>query len=80
MRYVKVDAVPEKRVGYNDLQGIIKAFMSYDSIEVARLDWKDNEYKDSLSCYKSLMSAVKRSGENIKVCLRGNEVYMKKIF
>ena len=47
MRYVKVDKIPElKKGGRNRLQGFIKEFMSDNSVKVAKLNWKENEYKN----------------------------------
>ena len=81
MRYAKVDKIPEpKRGSRNCLQGFIKEFMSDDSVKVAKLNWKENEYKDATIARNSMATAIKRSGENLMVIKRGQDLYLMKIF
>lgn len=81
MRYVKVDKLPElKKGGRNRLQGFIKEFMSDNSVKVAKLNWNENEYKDVNTARNSMATAIKRSGENLMVIKRGQDLYLMKIF
>lgn len=75
-----VESVPqEKRRSKHKLLDFIEEFEN-SKLKVAKVDFNDTDYKKPLYCYKSLYNAVryyKRKG--IKVYLRGEEVYLKKV-
>ena len=81
MRYAKVDKIPElKKGGRNRLQRFIKEVMIDNSVKVAKLNWNENEYKDVNTARNSMATAIKRSGENLMVIKRGQDLYLMKIF
>ena len=43
---------------------------------IMKVVYGPHEYKDAKSCASSIYKAVKTSGYNIRVSLRGNDVYL----
>lgn len=77
MRIVKVDSIPKKAGTRHDLQDIIKRFVDSDA-KFCKLELADGEYKSLNICYNCMHVAVKRSGTNIHVRRRGDEIYLVK--
>lgn len=75
MKIVPTDRIPKK--GYHKLQDMIEEFVNgpYDLVKV---QIREDEYKNAKSCCSSLYNAVKRSGYKVKICQRGNDIFMAK--
>lgn len=77
MKLIPVDSVPKWR-GRHDLQGMIAEFVNGDD-KIVRIDFNEHDYKSAIVCRACIGLAVKRSGHPIRVSIRGNEVFMRKI-
>lgn len=79
MKYIKVDEIPKIRGSKNDLQCLIKEFMSDEKIDKAKVEIKKGEYSKIEYAYKSLYNAIKVSGENCRCIKRGNDIFLVKM-
>lgn len=77
MRLIYVDKLPG-RARKKNLQKLIEAFCE-SGREIARVDFNQLEYKNAQSCYSCMWIAAKNSKRPVKVCCRGDEVYLTKI-
>lgn len=78
MTFVKVDLIPNVAKRWHDLQALIEEFEKSDA-KCVKMIFSESEYKNPISCYKSLQNAVKKSKRSVKAMLRGNDIYLKKI-
>ncbi len=77
MKLIPVESVPIGGRRHN-LQQVIVDFLESDS-DIVKVDFSEKDYANAKSCYSSMWSAVKASRHNIKVFLRGNEVFLSKV-
>lgn len=77
MKLIPVESVPKRR-GKHRLQDMITGFVNSDD-KIVRIDFNEHDYKSARICRSCIGSAVKRSGHPIRVSIRGNEVFMRKI-
>lgn len=78
MKFTIVNEVPEKKASRKDLQKFLDIFEKSEGV-IARVDITEHHYKSPRIAYNCLWSAAKRSRRNIKVVLRGNDVYLVKV-
>lgn len=80
MKLTFVENVPTGRVKKNHkLQAFIKEFAESDH-KVAKVDFTEEEYKNTYSCVNALRRAIKHSKRPVKVIQRGDEVYLTKMY
>lgn len=75
IKMIPVDDIPETRPRH-DLCGFIEEFVDSKNLAVKVVF---NGYKSAMTCYKSLWVAAKKSGYRIKVVIRGDDVYLRKL-
>ncbi len=77
MKMVPVNEIPRRR--RHELQDMIAEFVNGDD-NIVKIEFTDYDYKSARVCYCCLGNAVRRSGfQHIKVAIRGNEVYLRKV-
>lgn len=76
MNLIPVEAVPQRN--YHHLQDLINEFADGEA-EVVRVHLGKDEYKTVTSARSCLGVAAKRSKRNVKVWLRGNQIFLSKV-
>lgn len=77
MKLVEVKEIPKRRAGHN-LYDMLTEFMMSDS-SIVRVDITEADYKSATVGYGCIRTAVRKYRYPIKVCMRKNEIYLKKI-
>ena len=77
MKMTPVKEVPKRGISNNPLQSVIEEFVKSEH-EIVMIEWKDTNYKSPTVMNAVFYAAIKRSGYNIKVSLRGEAVYLSK--
>lgn len=77
MKLTPVNAVPQR--GYHRLQELIDDFVAGDA-DVVRVEFSETDYKSAKVARSCLGVAAMRSKHNVKVWLRGNQVFLSKVF
>lgn len=79
MYFEPVDKIPVSTRRRKGLQKFIEDFVNSENKNV-RIVFDSLDYESPKSCYGSLYRAVKRSEYfNVKVCIRGDDVYLTKL-
>lgn len=76
MNLIPVEYVPQRN--HKRLQDLIDEFMDSEA-EVVRVDFGVSDYKSPKVARSCLGIAAKRSRHNVKVWLRGNQVFLSKV-
>ena len=76
MKFVEVDKIPNG-VGYkrNNLQVFLKEFYT-ENIKIAKIDFKDREYKSPEVAARVISQAIKTSCLPIRAIQRKDEVFL----
>lgn len=77
MNLIPVESVPQTKP-YHRLQDLIEEFVKGDA-DIVRVDFSESDYKSATVARSCLGVAVKRSKYNIKVWLRGKQVFLSKV-
>lgn len=77
MNLIPVESVPQ-RASYHRLQDLIEEFVNGNA-DVVRVDFGEKDYKSPQVARQCLGVAVKRSKRNVKVWLRGNQIFLSKV-
>lgn len=75
MKLTFVDTLPEVRKDPHGLQAIISEFMD-SGYRFAKLEFGENDYKNSAVAYNSIHSAIRASKRAVKISKRGDELYL----
>lgn len=78
MKLIPVETVPRRKSSRHDLQNLIVEFMDGDA-DIVKIDLGEHDYRSAKVCRSCLGAAVKRAGYPIKVMLREDIVYLKKM-
>lgn len=81
MKFVPVENVPAPRQGWcpqHNLQHLIDEFANA-SVNTAKVEFTEKDYKSPKNCCNSLRKAIKKSGYKIKVLQKRNDVFLSKI-
>lgn len=73
-----VEKLPERGRHQSDLQGIIKDFCKSNA-DIVKIEFTEDDYVSTNSCYNSWVVAVRRSKRPVKIVQRNKEVYLIKI-
>ena len=76
MNLIPVESVPNRP--YHPLQDMIEEFVNGNA-DIVRVDFSESDYKSATVARSCLGNAVKRSKYNIKVWLRGKQVFLSKV-
>lgn len=82
MKFTDVESVPEKRFDkpfHKSVGNLLDQFMNSDS-EVVRVDTDPGEYSSPESICVVINQSIRRKGYSLKVCKRGNDIYVRKEF
>lgn len=77
MTLIKVDYLPKKRAKKR-LQDFIKEFADSE-MEIAKVNFTDQDYKSPNICRNCMAVAIRKSKRPVKVCQRGDEIYLVKL-
>lgn len=77
MKLVPTEHIPG-RCAKHDLQKLIEEFMNGEA-KVVNVDFNEHDYKSSKSCAGCFHNAIRRSGYSVKVCRRGDKVFLYKM-
>lgn len=78
MTLIPVDFIPAHKSGErNKLQKLLKDFANSD-LRFVEVEFKEDEYKNLMSCYGSLHRAILRTKYPIKVAKRRDKIYLVK--
>ena len=77
MKLIRVDTLPKKNVKKR-VQEFIKEFADSD-MKIAKVDFTERDYKSPRVCYSCIGVAIRRSKRPVRVCMRGDEVYLTKL-
>lgn len=76
MKLVPVEKIPYRM--NNRLQDILDGFAESDD-DIVKIDFEENEYKSVRVAASVIAVAIKRSRHNMKVSVRGDQVFLFKI-
>ena len=77
MKLVPTEHIPG-RCAKHDLQKLIEEFINGEA-KVVNVDFNEHDYKSSKSCAGCFHNAIRRSGYTVKVCRRGDKVFLYKM-
>lgn len=77
MKFEEVESIPKRRSKHH-LQDFIEEFVNCDA-KIVKIIFSEHDYKSSKVCRSCLGVAAKKSGHNIKVSLRGKDVFLSKL-
>jgi hypothetical protein len=75
MKFTKVEKVPEKNRGKKRLQVFFSEFMTAN-VKTARVDFAEGDYANVNVARTTLSTAAMRGAFPIRVCIRGDEIYL----
>lgn len=76
MNLIPVESVPQR--AYYRLQDLIDEFVAGDA-DIVKVEIGETEYKSPKVARSCLGVVAKRSKHNIKVWLRGNQIFLSKV-
>lgn len=74
MKLVPTEHIPG-RCAKHDLQKLIEEFINGEA-KVVNVDFNEHDYSSSKSCAGCFHNAIRRSGYSVKVCRRGDKVFL----
>lgn len=78
MKLIPANEVPKRKHPYHSLQKLIKDFCNDDN-KIVKVEFDNRDYKNIQSAYVSLYKAARHSKRPVKVCMRGDEIYLTKV-
>lgn len=77
MNLVPVESVPQRAATRHRLQDLIEEFVNGDA-DIVRVEFGEKDYKSAKVARSCLSVAITRSRRNIKVMLRGDQIFLSK--
>lgn len=78
MKFVKVESLPESNMRYTPMYKVearIREFMNMN-IKIARVEYKEDEYKNVKTAYQGFKKACKRYAAPVDVRTINKELYL----
>ena len=80
MKLIPVESIPKRLVKTHvtSLAPVIEDFV-HGPHSVVKVDYSNDQYTSAETCVKSIRLAINRNNFPIKICQRGDDIYLMKI-